>query len=67
MYIAYYVFGVGHTERHYLKNPAGTKYETAVTRDPATAKRYSTYEAAEQAIQRFLKNNSAMIYFVEQR
>jgi hypothetical protein len=65
MYIAYYVFGVGHTERHYLKNPAGKKYEIAVTQDPAAAKSYSTHDAAERAIRAFLKNDPHMIPLIE--
>lgn len=54
MYIGYYVFGVGHQERHYITNPAGRTYNAAVSRDPAKARRFGTEGDAEAAVRRFL-------------
>ena len=52
MYLAYYVFGVGHTERHYIKGGGGKTYNSTATRDLAQAKRFATAEAAEAAARR---------------
>lgn len=54
MYVGYYVFGVGHTERHYLKNPRGRSYTTAVTREVAFAKRFTSCDEAYSAVEKFL-------------
>lgn len=55
MHLAFYVFGAGHKERHYLKNPRGTRYELAVTRDPAQAKAFKTAADAETAMRSWLE------------
>lgn len=69
-FVGFYTFGAGHTDKHYLMNPAARKYSTAVSRQAADGKRYDTCEAALAAVEKWLAREPggqyAMLAFAEE-